>query len=184
MTQTGSPDPRNDRICITSSCPRQLVCSVTGVASRLSQAASMQLRLLVSLAAGHDGPGDPCHLVGQGDSSHFRRPALHQPPQPRPLLRAVLLRVADHGHGAGDEKPSQVSIALLGDTTELVLATRCVLLRYQPNPGSQTTPRLERLPVADLGNKSGGDNRPDARNLFQPPARLAGAMPGQNTLTD
>jgi hypothetical protein len=25
MTQTGSPDPRNDRICITSSCPRQLV---------------------------------------------------------------------------------------------------------------------------------------------------------------
>src|SRR6266516_4705771 len=25
FTQTGSPDPRNDRICITSSCPRQLV---------------------------------------------------------------------------------------------------------------------------------------------------------------
>ena len=25
MTQTGSPGPRNDRICITSSCPRQLV---------------------------------------------------------------------------------------------------------------------------------------------------------------
>ncbi len=25
LTQAGSPDPRNDRICITSSCPRQLV---------------------------------------------------------------------------------------------------------------------------------------------------------------
>src|ERR1700704_1084383 len=25
LTQTGSPDPRNNRICITSSCPRQLV---------------------------------------------------------------------------------------------------------------------------------------------------------------
>ena len=25
LTQTGSPDPRNDRICIMSSCPRQLV---------------------------------------------------------------------------------------------------------------------------------------------------------------
>src|SRR5579859_8184860 len=25
MTQTGSPGPRNDRICITSSCPCQLV---------------------------------------------------------------------------------------------------------------------------------------------------------------
>ena len=23
MTQAGSPDPRNDRLCITSSCPRQ-----------------------------------------------------------------------------------------------------------------------------------------------------------------
>src|SRR6476620_4029619 len=25
LTQAGSPDPRNDRICITSSCPRQFV---------------------------------------------------------------------------------------------------------------------------------------------------------------
>ena len=25
MTQTGSPDPRNDIVCITSSCPRQLM---------------------------------------------------------------------------------------------------------------------------------------------------------------
>src|SRR5712672_1962670 len=25
LTQAGSPDPRNDRICYTSSCPRQLV---------------------------------------------------------------------------------------------------------------------------------------------------------------
>ena len=25
MTLAGSPDPRNDRICITSSCPRQFV---------------------------------------------------------------------------------------------------------------------------------------------------------------
>ena len=25
MTQAGSPDPRNDRICITPSCPRQFL---------------------------------------------------------------------------------------------------------------------------------------------------------------
>jgi hypothetical protein len=25
LTQAGSPNPRNDRICITSSCPRQFV---------------------------------------------------------------------------------------------------------------------------------------------------------------
>jgi len=26
LTQTGSSNPRNDRVCITSSCPRQFVC--------------------------------------------------------------------------------------------------------------------------------------------------------------
>jgi CubicO group peptidase (beta-lactamase class C family) len=34
----------------------------------------------------------------------------------------VLLRVADDGHCAGDQQPSQVSIALLGDAAEPVLA--------------------------------------------------------------
>jgi hypothetical protein len=33
MTQTGSADPRNDRICITSSCPRQLVLPIDLLAS-------------------------------------------------------------------------------------------------------------------------------------------------------
>src|ERR1700745_2613397 len=40
LTQTGFPDPRNDRFCITSSCPRQLVYS------RCQQ----QLRFSVALA--------------------------------------------------------------------------------------------------------------------------------------
>ena len=42
MTQTGSPDPRNDRICITSSCPRQLVLPIYPLAS---------LRLLATASA-------------------------------------------------------------------------------------------------------------------------------------
>ncbi len=33
MTHAGSPDPQNDRICITSSCPRQLVLSIYLLAS-------------------------------------------------------------------------------------------------------------------------------------------------------
>jgi hypothetical protein len=37
------------------------------------------------------------------------------------------------------------------------------------------------LPVADLGNKSGGDDRADARNCVQPPARRRG--PTQPTST-
>jgi hypothetical protein len=37
LTQAGSPDPRNDRICITSSCPRQFVADL---AAGLPHAAS------------------------------------------------------------------------------------------------------------------------------------------------
>jgi hypothetical protein len=52
----------------------------------------------------------------------------------------VLARVADDGHCADHQQPPQISITLLGDTTEPVLATRSVLLRYQPDPGGKTAP--------------------------------------------
>src|SRR5262245_60122748 len=86
-----------------------------------------------------DRPRHPRDLVGQGNGSHLGRPARHQPPQPRVFLRAVLLRIADDGHGTGDEKPPQVSIALLRNAAELVLAAGRVLLRHQPDPGGQTS---------------------------------------------
>jgi hypothetical protein len=50
MTQTGSPDPRNDRICITSSCPRQFV--VAGFLWLYRQGA----RLPEAFSAYHHGP--------------------------------------------------------------------------------------------------------------------------------
>jgi hypothetical protein len=34
MTLAGSPDPRNDRICITSLCPRQFVEALSALAAR------------------------------------------------------------------------------------------------------------------------------------------------------
>src|SRR5262249_47129162 len=49
------------------------------------------LRLLVSLAADHDGPGHAGNLVGQGDRSNHCWPALHQPGEPRPPLSAPAL---------------------------------------------------------------------------------------------
>jgi hypothetical protein len=51
-----------------------------------------------------------------------------------------LLRVADDGHGAGNEQPSQVSIALLGDAPELILAAGRMLLGHQPNPSGKVAP--------------------------------------------
>ena len=88
------------------------------------------------------------------------------------------LRIANDGHGTGDQQPSQVAIALLGDAAELVLAAGRMLLGHQPNPGGKVAPRAELLPVADLGNQGGGHDRADARDLLQATARFARAMPG------
>ncbi len=113
LTQAGSPDPRNNRICITSSCPRQLVLPIYLPACLCRQ---QKFRLLVSLAPDHDGPGHPRDLVGERNGSHFRGSALHQPAEPGPPLGAVLARVADNGHCADNQQPPQISIALHGRT--------------------------------------------------------------------
>src|SRR5271163_2323476 len=63
LTQAGSPDPRNDRICITSSCPRQFVEALS--LCRLCRYWE-QSRLLESFTAYHHGPGHTRDLVGQG----------------------------------------------------------------------------------------------------------------------
>src|ERR1700674_3095764 len=73
LTQAGSPDPRNNRICITSSCPRQLVLLPLYLASRHQQ----QFRFLVSLVPDHDGPGHPRNLVGERDGRHLGGPTFH-----------------------------------------------------------------------------------------------------------
>src|SRR5262245_2785574 len=161
LTQAGSPDPRNDRFCITSSCPRQLVYS------RCQQ----QLRLLVSLAANHDGPGHPRDPVGERNCSHLCGSARHYSCEPR-SRRAVLSRISNDGHSASNQQPSQVAIALLGDTAEPLLAAGRMLVRTQPDPGGNVASCSALLPVANLVNQRGGHNRANAWDLLQPPAFL------------
>src|SRR5476649_1055369 len=141
-----------------------------------------QLWLLVSLAPDHDGPGHPRNLVGERHGRHFRGTALHQPAEPGTLLGAVLARVANDGHCPDHQQPPQISIALLGDAAEPVLAAGAVLLGHQSDPGSKTAPRCECLPVADLSNQGGGADRANAWYFRQPPACLARAMQGQDAL--
>jgi hypothetical protein len=74
-----------------------------------------QFRLLVSLAANHDGPGHPSNLVGERHGRHFRGSVLHQSAESGPLLRSVLACVADEGHCANHQSPPQISIALLSN---------------------------------------------------------------------
>jgi len=76
LTQAGSPDPRNNRICITSSCPRQLVL-VLPIYLLAASRRQQQFRLLVSLAPDHDGPSHPRNLVGERDGRHLGWPTFH-----------------------------------------------------------------------------------------------------------
>src|SRR5262245_10528620 len=78
-TQTGSPDPRNDRICITSSCPRQLMLPN----DRRLSCRHQQLRLRIAFATHHDGPGHPCDLVGKRNCGHLGWPAPNEAGEPR-----------------------------------------------------------------------------------------------------
>ena len=55
------------------------------------------------------------------------------------LLGAVDFGVTDHGQRAGGEQTTQVAIALLADTAELVLAAARVLLRHEPDPGREVS---------------------------------------------
>src|ERR1700746_3209341 len=106
LTQTGSPDPRNDRICITSSCPCQFVEALGLSCCR------QQSWFLERLCADHHGPGHACDFIGKRNSGDLDRPALHNTRKPEPP-RAVLPRISDNGHGACNEQPSQILISLL-----------------------------------------------------------------------
>src|SRR6266480_7594741 len=69
LTQTGSPNPRNNRICITSSCPRQFVEAPDLCCCR------QQSWFLERLCADHHGPGHARNLIGKRNSGNLDRPA-------------------------------------------------------------------------------------------------------------
>src|SRR6516162_3556425 len=57
LTLAGSPDPRNDRVCITSSCPRQFLMTFCLLSAAMPAATS-------DLVASH-----PCDLVSKRNGS-------------------------------------------------------------------------------------------------------------------
>ncbi len=166
LTHAGSPDPRNNRICITlrrhalaNWCCRS-TCWRTSCRQR-------QFRLLVSLARTMMAQAIRAILFGERHSRHFRgRRSISRPSQGR-LSVPCSLRAADDGHRPDHQQPPQISIALLGDAAEPVLSAGGMPLGHQPDPSRKTAPRREGLPVADLGNQCGGADRPMPREASQ-----------------
>src|SRR3989442_7536821 len=118
MTQAGSPDPRNDRVCITSLCPRQFLLFPVRQLSR-----RQQLRLLEPLTAHHHGPGHACDFVSKRNGSDLDRPTVHQASEPGPL-RAVLAGLTGGSHGPGHEQPTEMSAALVREPALALLFFR------------------------------------------------------------
>src|SRR5215471_9608026 len=52
------------------------------------------------------------------------------------------------------------------------------------DPGRQVASGRESLPIANLCNQCCGNDRPNARNLLEPSARFARAVPGMDALLD
>src|SRR5665213_1201171 len=125
LANVGCPDRRIDRLCITCCSPFPTFTSRRGIRRDLVYAASLRRKrdgFFVTLAFGHHGPGHPCNLVGKRDGGNLRRPPRQQCREPRPMLGAIDLGVADDGKRAGHEQAAQIAITLLADTAEPVLA--------------------------------------------------------------
>src|ERR1700687_3959594 len=88
----------------------------------------------------HHGPGHSRDLVGERDGGNLRGPPRQQCLEPRPMLGAMDLGVADDGERAGHEQAAQIAVTLLADIAKPVLASTRVLLRHDTDPGREVAP--------------------------------------------
>src|SRR5829696_7910274 len=124
-------------------------------------------RMAVDLAAGHYGPDDAGHLVGQSDGDELARLAAEQLTQPLAGQLAVGAGgMADHRGGAGHQQRSQPFMARAADPAQALLATGGMLSRGQAEPGSQVTAGLKGLRI-DLNRQGERDDRADPRDSGQ-----------------
>src|SRR3974390_1551154 len=91
-------------------------------------------RIIVALASSHHCPGHSGELVGKRNRRDFGGSPSQQCCEPRSVLGAVDLGIADHGKCAGHEQASQIAVALFADTAEPVPTSARVLLGYQSDP--------------------------------------------------
>ena len=129
LAQVGCPDRRIDRLCITCCSPTQPShhASVLGAISSDPQPG----RIIVSLAPSHHCPGHSRKLVGKRDGSNFGRPSCQQRCDPRSILGAMELGIADDGQCASHKQAAQIPVSLFADTAEPVPTPARVLSGYK-----------------------------------------------------
>src|SRR5690242_11525004 len=146
----GCPDRRIDRLCITCCLPFPTFTSRRMPArSRLGRKSD---RFPVALTSRHHRPRHAGDLIGERDGSDLGRPARQQCFEPGPVLGAMDLGIADDSKRTCREQAAQITIALLADTAELVPSAARMLLRHEPDPSREVSPRSECLWITDAGD--------------------------------
>ena len=179
MTQAGSPDPRNDRICITSSCPRQFVepsirrVAYTAAGSsfgslnrspRTIMAQAIRAILLASATA--------ATLIG--------RRSMMRASQSRfvPCCRAY--RMTAIAPVTSSHRKYRLPCFEIPPSRSLPPVECC--LGTKPDPGRQVASGRERFPITHLGDQGGGDDRANARDFLKPPTFFTRSVPGMDVL--
>src|SRR6476620_5404156 len=80
------------------------------------------------------------------------------------------------GRRPDDEQPAQVTVALLGDRTQPLLAAAGVLPRHQADPSGELAARFEHLGISHRGGNRGRTDDTDARDCLQPLAHFVYTM--------
>src|SRR6201988_204305 len=128
---------------------------------------------IVAFAPRHHRPGHPGELVGERDGSALGRSPRQQSREPGPMAGTMDPGIADHGERASRKQAAQIAVALLADAAKPVLAPAGVLLRHEPDPGREVTPRSEGPGIGNTGDQRCCQRRTDAGDRIQPSARRA-----------
>ena len=113
-----------------------------------------------------DAPGNSGELVGQGDGEFVPVQSFRCSFEPRAeAVSGPIVWAHQEDLGRLDQQRAQVLAAPLGDGGRDRSPARAVLPRDEAEPGSKIAPAVKSLSHADRSHKTGGDYRPDPKNL-------------------
>src|SRR5262245_46195776 len=93
-------------------------------------------------------------------------------------------RLLDHGKGPDDQDAPQVSVALLGDGSQPLLAAGRIFARDDADPCREVTPRLEDRSIRNRGDNGTRAEDANARNGLKPFAVRVFSMLSEKALLD
>ena len=88
------------------------------------------------------------------------------------------------GKCAKNQEASQISVALLANAPQTLLAASRILARDNPDPGGEVTSRLEYRSIRNRGDNSARPENTDAGNSLEPFAVVAFTMLDKKSLVD